>query len=129
MIKIDGQVFRVPVLTMKRKADVLDKFAQRTESGDLEREIIGVYFNYSLQFGFPSDNPLEYVRLWDKLTEPSAFHEISLYDEKGVYNFTGYISGVQDEILYVQLEKSSGKCKVKCKALSCNMTAKLPSRS
>ncbi len=51
MIKIDGTEYNVPVISIKRTADFLDKFATRTESGDLQRELIGVYFNYQPQFG------------------------------------------------------------------------------
>ena len=43
-IEIDGVYFDVPFLSIKRTADFLDKYAERTEDGDLKRELIGVYF-------------------------------------------------------------------------------------
>ena len=48
MLIIDGENFKVDVLSCKRTADFLDKHAKRTENGDLKRELIGVYFNYKL---------------------------------------------------------------------------------
>lgn len=48
MLIIDGEKFKVDVLSCKRTADFLDKHAKRTENGDLKRELIGVYFNYKL---------------------------------------------------------------------------------
>jgi hypothetical protein len=46
-LTIDGEVYNVAVLTgLDRNADFLDKYAERTDDGDLKRELIGVYFNY-----------------------------------------------------------------------------------
>ena len=70
MLYIDGIGYKIDVLSVKRTADFLDKYAERTENGDLERELIGVYFNYKLQLG-PGVDRAEYARLWGKLTEPA----------------------------------------------------------
>lgn len=43
MLIIDGEKFKIDVLSCKRTADFLDKHAKRTENGDLKRELIGVY--------------------------------------------------------------------------------------
>ena len=51
MIVIDGEQFKIDVLSVKRSADFLDKYAERLANGHLRRELIGVYFNYKLQFG------------------------------------------------------------------------------
>ena len=37
---VDGVEYKVGVLSMKRKGDILDKTANRTEDGDLHREVI-----------------------------------------------------------------------------------------
>ena len=69
MVIVDGIGYDIDVLHLKRTADFLDKYAERTESGDLKRELIGVYFNYKLELG-PGIKPDEYARFWRKLTEP-----------------------------------------------------------
>ena len=79
MIVIDGEQFKIDVLSVKRSADFLDKYAERLANGHLRRELIGVYFNYKLQFG-PGLDRKEYARLWDKLTEPEEFHEVTVPD-------------------------------------------------
>lgn len=84
MIVIDGEQFKIDVLSVKRSADFLDKYAERLANGHLRRELIGVYFNYKLQFG-PGLDRKEYARLWDKLTEPVEFHEVTVPDEDGDY--------------------------------------------
>ena len=100
MITIDGDNFDIPILSIKRKAEFLDKYAERTEDGILHRELIGVYFNYELAFGRTSD-VTEYAALWAKLTEVEEFHEVTVPDFDGTggqYTFTAYFAGVSDEL-------------------------------
>jgi len=120
-IKIDNTYFDIPMVSLKRKADVLDKYANRTEDGDLKREIIGVYFNFELTVGIINDSAL-YQSLWDKLTEPTEFHTIELPNINGVYKFTAYISSVSDE--YMKIKDNSASFQ----GLSAKFTAKSPAR-
>ena len=120
-ITIDGVEFLIPLLSIKRTADALDKYAERTEDGDLKREVIGVYYNYQLSVGTVDDDAT-YMRLYDKLTEPIAFHDFTLPTTGGTYSFRGYISSVSDEIEKVYTDT------VKFKGLTCKFTAKAPAR-
>lgn len=122
MIIIDGITYKVPVISLKRKADFLDKYANRTENGVLQREMIGVYFNYQLQFGFTTDTT-EYAALWDKLTEPEEFHQVTVPDESGNYTFTAYFANVGDEML-----RKKGTANY-FQNLTVNFTAKSPART
>lgn len=98
MIIIDGNYYDIPVRSLVRRADFLDKFAERTNDGKLHRELIGVYFNYQIQFGNTTDYS-EYEALWTKLTEAVEFHEVTVPDESGVeYTFTAYFSNVGDKM-------------------------------
>lgn len=121
MLYIDGIGYKIDVLSVKRTADFLDKYAERTENGDLEHELIGVYFNYKLQLG-PGVDRAEYARMWDKLTEPVEFHEVTVPDEDGDYTFTAYFSNVADELLRKVAEKNYWK------NLTVNFIAKKPAR-
>ncbi|MBE5867992.1 MAG: hypothetical protein E7293_03415 [Lachnospiraceae bacterium] len=120
-ISIDGQFFDVPLLSVKRKADFLDKYAERTEDGDMKRELIGVYFNYQMAFGTINDDDT-YAALWDKLTEPVEFHDFVIPTTNGQYTFRGYISSVSDEIYRI-----TGKT-AKYKGLRCKYISKKPAR-
>lgn len=122
MIVIDGETYNIGVKSIKRAADFLDKYAERTENGDLQRELIGVYFNYQLEFS-PTNDIAEYVRLWDKLTEPEEFHQVTVPDENGNYTFTAYFSGVGDEIRRIKDGQPYFQ------VLKVNFTAKSPARS
>lgn len=98
MIKIDGNWYHVPVISLTRKADFLDKYASRTEDGVLQRELIGVFFNYQLKLGSTGDT-VEYDRLWRKLTQPQEFHTVTVPGTGGDYSFSAYFSGVKDTLL------------------------------
>jgi len=99
MLTVDGERFAVDVVSLKRKGDFLDRYAERTESGDLQRDLIGVYYNYELKLE-PSAAASEYDRLWEKLTEPVEYHIVTVpYGGGGSYSFTAYFASVADELL------------------------------
>ncbi len=122
-IYIDGMYFDVPLVSVKREAKVLDKFAEREEeSGDMLRELLGVYLNYTMNFGTIDDDDL-YERLFDKLTEPVAFHDVTLPSTKKSYTFKCYVSSVSDEMEKIMDDT------VKFKGLTCKYIAKAPWRT
>lgn len=123
MVIIDGVIFNIPVVELSRKADFLDKFAKRTDDGELQRELIGVYFNYQLKFDSVKNDTqaVEYQRLWDKLTEPVEFHTVTLLDEKGEYTFKAYFSNISDGKKNVYKNYWHN--------LTVNFTAQVPARS
>ena len=121
-IKIDGIDYNIPLVSVKRTADFLDKYAERTEDGDLKREILGVYFNYQLSIGTINDEE-EYEKVYDKLTEPVEYHDFELPTTRGTYQFRGYISSVSDEIEKIFSDTA------RFKGLSCKFTAKKPART
>lgn len=94
---IDSVSYDIPVISMTRKADFLDKFAERTADGKLHRELIGVYFNYQIQLGSITDLN-EYADLWDVLTEPTEFHTVTVPDETGSTTFTAYFASITDKV-------------------------------
>lgn len=121
-IIIDGQTYNIGVnIGVKETADFLDKYANRTEDGDLKRELIGVYFNYqSITFEPQTDsNYDEFNKLWAKLTEPEEFHDIVIAN----FEFRAYFNGVSREIY----DYDNGKAYRK--NMTVNFTAKKPARS
>lgn len=123
MIVIDGETFDVPVVSITRRADFLDKFAERTEDGVLHRELIGVYFNYSVVLGSTTD-VASYAALWNRLTEPVEFHQVTVPDENGEnYTFTAYFSNVGDTLRRVKDAQTFWK------SLTVNFIAQAPART
>lgn len=122
-IKIDGIHFDIPMISLKRNADFLDKYAERVEIGELERELIGVFYNYTLTVGDSDDfGDTDYSAFWDKMTEPVEFHDISIPTENGYYTFKGYVSSVSDE--YEKILDGEAKFK----GFTCKLTSKSPAR-
>lgn len=123
-IKVDGVHFDIPMVSLKRNADFLDKYAERTEDGELHRELIGVYYNYILTVGTSTDfGDTDYDAFWDKMTEPVEFHDISIPTQAGYYTFRGYISSVSDE--YKKILDNEAEFT----GFTCRFTAKSPART
>lgn len=100
MVIIDGVKFDIPIVSLKRKGQFLDKYAKRTEDGNLQRKLIGVYYNYSLKLARSTTiGNAEYQKLWDKLTEPVEYHTVTVPGGDGTYTFTAYFSDVSDELM------------------------------
>jgi hypothetical protein len=121
-IVIDGITFNIGVFAdIKEAADFLDKYANRTEDGDLKRELIGVYFNFSdIKFEPQTDdNYEEYERLWNKLSEPEEFHQIKIAN----FEFKSYFSNVSRVICGYKNNRAYRK------DMTVNFTAKKPARS
>lgn len=121
-ITIDGNIYNIGVYAdVKEAADFLDKYANRTDDGDLKRELIGVYFNFSnIKFEPQTDmNYEEYERLWDKLTEPEEFHNIKIAN----FEFKAYFNSVSRVIYGFANNKAYRK------DMTVNFTAKKPARS
>lgn len=123
-IEVDGIHFDIPMVSLKRNADFLDKYAERVETGELLRELIGVYYNFTLTAGTSSDfGDTDYDAFWDKMTEPVEFHDISIPTKNGYYTFKGYISSVSDE--YKKILDNEAEFT----GFTCKLTAKLPART
>ena len=118
-IRIDGVEYKVALSPLKRKGDVLDLTAKRTEDGVLHREIIGTYYNYTL--GVERGGDMEaYNAFWWTVTAPSNHFIILPYSTEEI---EGYFGSCQDEIFFVN---ASGK---RVKGFSCNMVAVRPART
>jgi len=125
-IIIDGETFDVPVIALDETCDFLDKYAERTEDGVLHRELIGVYYNQSIQFGAPvtTAGVAAYVALWEKLTEPVEFHEVTVPDSDGVdFTFDAYFASVKRSL------RKWNDAKTFWKTMTVNFIAQSPART
>lgn len=121
-LMIDGKKYNIGVyIGIKETADFLDKYANRTQDGDLKRELIGVYFNYSdITFEPQTDsNYNEFEKLWNKLTEPEEFHTVKIAN----FTFRAYFNSVSREIYMFKDDKAYKK------NMTVSFTAKKPARS
>lgn len=81
-IYIDSVKYEVPVLAVDVKPSTLWKYAERTEDGIHNGEILGVYMNYTISCG-SIVSQLIYKELLDKITEPVEYHIVKLPNQYG----------------------------------------------
>jgi hypothetical protein len=112
-IRIDGTEYKVRITNLKRKGDVLDLVANRTEDGVLHREIIGTYYNYTLGIETGGDMD-EYNDFWWVVTAPSNHMIILPYATEEI---EGYFGSCQDEIYFINADG------MRVKGFTCNMVA------
>ena len=98
---IDGVEYKnIHVVSVKRSFSVLDgENAGRTMDGAMQRDIIGTYYNYSLEIDPSESGPEEYDALYEVLSAPEDSHEVSFPYGRGILSFQAYISNGEDELL------------------------------
>ena len=97
MIVIDGTSYDIPIVSLEGQADMLDKYAERTNDGVLHRELIGVYDNYQIEFASAYKNPQVYSDLWFKLTEPVPWHTVKFPTVLGEREIVGYFANTKQK--------------------------------
>ena len=87
---IDGVQYNVKIAEDKMSADVIDKFAERTESGDLVHEVLGVYHNFEVEFA-PIEDPELHNQFYNDLVAPLAERTVTLPGAFTTFTFKCYI--------------------------------------
>jgi hypothetical protein len=124
-ITIDSTTYDVPIVSISRKADSLDKGAERTQDGVLHRELIGIYFNYDLTMGMSANNVADYAALFLKLTEPTEYHTVVIPGAPAGYETVQiYFGSIRDEMMRYQLNGVDY-----FRSLSFSIIARAPSRT
>lgn len=114
---IDKVEYPVALAEVKRKADILDKYAYRSEDGHLHREVIGTYYNYELKIGIEHNKEL-YNTLFEVLSAPVPSHEVCLPHDGVTYE--AYCSSISDAVLRIEDDGTLYT------GLSCKFTAMKP---
>ena len=92
IVVIDGTTFDVNITSFTETSEFADKYAERTEDWDLQRELAGIFFNYELTLG-EIQNQTVMQALWDKIHEFTPFHSVTLPHGTTTQTFTAYITG------------------------------------
>lgn len=122
---IDGTTYNVtvPVGGLKRSFKVLDgKNAGRVLSGDMERDIIGTFYNYELQIDARSASLAEYDQLYEALSAPVNFHTVVFPYGQSTLTFQAYVTEGQDSISRIAGGKNYWR------GLTIQFTSKSPQR-
>lgn len=97
---IDGTSYsKIHVVSLKRSFAVLDgENAGRTMDGAMQRDIIGTYYNYSLEVDPYDSDPAEYDALYEALSAPVDSHAVSFPYGSSALSFEAYVANGEDEL-------------------------------
>lgn len=104
VFKVDGVEYNVfvPSGGIKRSGKVLDgDKAGRVQTGRMERDIIGTYYNYAMQIDASRLDVASYDALYQVLSAPVDYHNIVVPYGQGTLSFRAYVANVDDELISI----------------------------
>lgn len=122
-IIMDGVEYpNIHVVSIKRSFQVLDgENAGRVMTGEMDRDIIGTYYNYSCEIDASAADRAEYDRFYDAISAPVDSHEITMPFAQATLTFSAYVTNGEDELLSMFEDNEWGN-------LSFNFIAMAPQR-
>lgn len=102
VFSVDGVSYpNVNVLSLKRSFSVMDgSNAGRVMDGTLKRDIIGTYYNYSIEIASDYSDLEEYDKLYEVISSPEDSHEIVVPYGQGTLTFRAYVANGDDELIH-----------------------------
>lgn len=125
VVAIDGRYFNIsiPQNGIKRSFSIMDSDnAGRNIEGEMIRDIIGTYYNYTILFETKNLSNMEYDELYEILSAPVDYHIITVPYGQTTMTFKAYVTNGDDNISVVT---SKGN---KWTGLSINFIAISPAR-
>lgn len=96
---VDGKAYNVNITKLTRKASVTDTSnSGRVISGDMVRDIIGTYYNYTLEIALAGSDVASYDELFDVVTAPEDSHAITVPYGQETLSFQAYITSAEDSL-------------------------------
>lgn len=101
--RIDGIVYDVTVKKFGRNFNVLDtKNTNRTLDGVMHRDVIGTYYNYSMELETSKLNVNEYDALYEVISSPDEKHSMTFPYGQEMYTFDAYITNGGDDLILMK---------------------------
>lgn len=100
IITLDGITYQdLHVVSLKRSFSVLDgDNAGRVMTGAMVRDIIGTYYNYSLEIDAVTSNPSEYDSFYEAISAPVDSHSLTIPYGQSELTFDAYVANGEDEL-------------------------------
>lgn len=101
---VDGTAYQhVNVVSLTRSFSVLDgSNAGRVMDGSVVRDIIGTYYNYTLELTSGYSDLAEYDALYEVLSAPVDSHTIVVPYGQGTLTFDAYVANGDDNLLHMR---------------------------
>ena len=99
-ITLDGTTYpHIHFMSIKRTFQVLDgENAGRVIDGAMDRDVIGTYYNYSVEVDSDDAAPEEYDAFYEQIFAPVDSHEIIVPYAQTTLTFRAYASNGQDDL-------------------------------
>lgn len=100
MIVVDGVEYsKIHVMSLKRSFSVLDgENAGRTMDAAMHRDVLGTFYNYSMEIDPYDSDPEEYDSFWETISAPVDSHTVSFPYGRDMLTFEAYVSNGEDEL-------------------------------
>lgn len=97
---VDGVEYDVDVVKLSRKAKVTDTAnSGRTLDGVMHRDIIGTYYNYTLEILAKEGKYQDYDKLFDVVSAPQDSHDfVTPYNQETLF-FKAYVTSAEDSMI------------------------------
>lgn len=100
MLEIDGIEYGAIVTALKRSFEVADgENAGRTLDGNMHRDLIGTYYNYSITVMTDRMTQAKYNQLYEVISSPTESHDIVVAYGNETLTFKAYITQGTDDLL------------------------------
>lgn len=99
--KVNGVEYdvHVPESGITRKFSVTDTDnAGRAINGDMIRDIIGTFYNYTIEIYPKPENPQDYYKLYNLLSAPVEYYELEVPYNAGWLVYNAYITSGEDKL-------------------------------
>ena len=108
-ITIDGTTYDgIRVLSVKRSFSVTDgdNAGRLAVSGKMVRDIIGTFYNYSVELDPVGTDPAEYDRFYEAISAPVDSHSLTVPYAQGTLTFEAYVANGDDKLLTAYGQKN-----------------------
>lgn len=124
-IRLDGVTYStLHVTKLTRNFSVLDgENAGRMMDGSMQRDIIGTFYNYSVEIDPDSGTREDYDAFYEAISAPVDYHTLVVPYAQQTLTFNAYVTNGKDDLLV--MEQSSNRWG----ALSFNFIAMAPQRT
>ena len=99
-ITMDGKEYKnIHVVSIKRSFQVLDgENAGRVMTGEMDRDVIGTFYNFACEIDASRANRAEYDEFWEAISAPVNSHTLSLPYAQGMMDFNAYVTNGSDAL-------------------------------
>ena len=124
VFKIDGVAYpKIHVVKLTRKFSILDgELAGRNVRGEMIRDVIGTYYNYSLELMCNKLNGAEYDEFYEIISSPRDSHVLQVPYGQNTLTFDAYITSGEDELKYMTENENLWR------GINCDFIAMKPAR-